>query len=608
MTTRKWWILTIAGVLAAFAVVAALNFLTDPFGVFGDRVMDWYGYNITNNPRVAKFGYLDGNYEQYNGYILGSSKSSSISPDQLNRYYEGASFYNLMMYGANFAHMEESMYYVIDNYGARHIVLSLGLSELLEYGYETSDEKQQFHAEVSGDPLIPFYAKYLFLNPSYGLGKFISSLSDDMKPKPTSVDVFELETGVYDRSRDDAEMTVNIEGYKNTYSPANFGFDNDYYVANLIDIDFAVSIVRRMKEYCDERGVTFEFFITPNYESDAYTFSADALRAYWTGLADIQSFWNFSGYTNVSYDPRYFYDYMHFRTITGEFVLGTVYDDPDVYRPEGFGSYFTAENVAELSEMHLRRAPGNENPFIPIPILLYHHIVPDSEPSSYIVINESTFRAQMTALKDAGYTALFFRDLADYVDGTSVLPEKPVLITFDDGYESNYTLAFPILEELGIRATISVIGGLEGVKDTPGGLSYMSWDEAALMQRSGLIDIQSHTYMLHDGVEGGRLDIRRLNGEASAAYARLLRDDNAMFTGEYSAALGITPSVLIYPLGKADILAEAIVSEMGYRVSVLTGDRIGYIRRGDPMSLRGLYRINAGSEWTGEELILRCGG
>lgn len=608
MTTKKWWILTIAGVLTALAIVAALNIITDPFGVFGDRVMDWYGYDITNNPRIAKFGYLDENYEKYNGYILGSSKSSSISPTQLNQYYDGASFYNLMMYGANFAHTELSMYYVIDNYDAKHIVLSLGLSELLEYGYKTSDEKQQFHAKVAGDPLVPFYIKYLFINPSYGISKFISSLSEDTKPKPTSVDVFELDTGVYDRSRDDAEMTVNVEGYKNTHSPANFGFDNGYYTANLIDIDFAVSVVKRMKEYCDERGVTFEFFITPNYESDAYTFNADALRAYWTGLADIKSFWNFSGYSTISFDPRYFYDYMHFRTITGEFVLGTVYDDPDVYRPEGFGSYFTAENVAELSDLYLHRTPDNENPFIPIPILLYHHIVPDSEPSSYIVMNVSTFRAQMTALRDAGYTALFVQDLVNYVDGVAELPEKPVLVTFDDGYESNYTLAYPILTELGIKATISVIGGLEGIKNAPGELSYMSWDEAAIMQSSGLIDIQNHSYMLHDGVEGGRQHALRLSGETSASYAHVLWEDNVMFTGEYEAAIGKPPSVFTYPLGKADILSEAIVSEMGYRVSLITGDRIDYIRKGDPLSLRGLYRINAGSEWTGEELVLRCGG
>lgn len=133
MSIKKWCIFTIAGILAAFAIIAMFNFITDPFGVFGDHFMDWYGYDITNNPRIAKFGYLDANHERYNGYILGSSKSSSISPIQLNRYYEGASFYNLMMYGANFAHTEKSMYYVIDNYDAKHIVLSLGLSELLEY-------------------------------------------------------------------------------------------------------------------------------------------------------------------------------------------------------------------------------------------------------------------------------------------------------------------------------------------------------------------------------------------------------------------------------------------------------------------------------------------
>ena len=607
MNVKKWFLYSLIGILATLALIAALNFVTDPFGVFGDRVLDWYGYNITNNPRIAKFGYLDQHHDEYDGYILGSSKSSSISPLQLNQYYENARFYNLMMYGANFSHTEQSMYYVIDNYNAKHIVLSLGLSELLEYGHQTYDEKQQFHAKVSGDPLIPFYARFLFMNPTYGLSKLINRLSADIREKPTSVDVFELETGVYDRSRDDAGMTVNAEVYKNTYSPANFGFNQGHYKADLIDIDFAVDIVRRMKQYCDDRGVTFEFFITPNYESDAYSFDEEALKAYWAGLAGIKSFWNFSGYSSISFDPRYFYDYMHFRTVTGEIVLGTVYDDPDVYKPEGFGSFFTAENVAELSDLYLQRSGNNENQSVPIPILMYHHIVPDYEPSSYIVINESAFREQMTALKNSGYTTLFFHDLLDYVDGKKELPEKPILITFDDGYESNYTIAYPILRQLEMKATISVIGSLVGIKDVPGEIPYLSWDEAKEMQDSGFIDIQSHTFALHDGsrAQYARNNVLRLDLEKSALYADVLRADNEIFVSEMLSHMGREPTVFVYPLGMADILSEAIITEMGYRISVITGDRIGEIKRDDQLSLRGLCRLNAGSDWSGEELLKR---
>ena len=91
-----------------------------------------------------------------------------------------------------------------------------------------------------------------------------------------------------------------------------------------------------------------------------------------------------------------------------------------------------------------------------VPILLYHHIT--EEPGEGGAVSVETFNEQMTALVEAGYTAVTFADLDAFVSGDGALPDKPILITFDDGYESNYTHAYPILKEHGLKATIFVIG------------------------------------------------------------------------------------------------------------------------------------------------------
>ena len=136
-----------------------------------------------------------------------------------------------------------------------------------------------------------------------------------------------------------------------------------------------------------------------------------------------------------------------------------------------------------------------------IPILMYHALTKVSEEASSTVITVEKFEEHMAALADAGYTAIFFGDLLDYVKEGKKLPEKPILITFDDGYLSNLTLAGPILDKYGHKATISVVGitaGSSTYKDT--GVSiypHFTFEAAKMAYGSGLFDFQSHTYDMH---------------------------------------------------------------------------------------------------------------
>jgi len=75
------------------------------------------------------------------------------------------------------------------------------------------------------------------------------------------------------------------------------------------------------------------------------------------------------------------------------------------------------------------------------------------------------------------------------------LPKKPLLITIDDGYANNYSLAYPILKEKGLRATIYIITSYRGKQ--PGVTRHFTWAEAKEMYDSGVINIESHTHDLH---------------------------------------------------------------------------------------------------------------
>ncbi len=96
------------------------------------------------------------------------------------------------------------------------------------------------------------------------------------------------------------------------------------------------------------------------------------------------------------------------------------------------------------------------------------------------------FRDQLDYLREEGYTTISMLDYMKAKKGKAELPPRPVILTFDDGYESNYTTLLPILESYGMKATVYMVTNDIGL---PG---YLTWDELRDMQERG-IEIGSHT-------------------------------------------------------------------------------------------------------------------
>lgn len=131
-----------------------------------------------------------------------------------------------------------------------------------------------------------------------------------------------------------------------------------------------------------------------------------------------------------------------------------------------------------------------------IPVLLYHNL--EDPVSGHITTNitPDLFKEHMLGLKERGYTTILVSDYYKYINGELSLPENPIIITFDDGYLSNYEDAYPILKELGMCATIFVVTSTVGEESSGGKVntSHFTWEQAKEMQDSGIIDIQSHSF------------------------------------------------------------------------------------------------------------------
>ena len=92
-----------------------------------------------------------------------------------------------------------------------------------------------------------------------------------------------------------------------------------------------------------------------------------------------------------------------------------------------------------------------------VTILMYHHLVPDGGETNSLTVTEGKFRRDMEYLREHGYQTLLPDELNEILRGTQKCPKKAVVISFDDGYQSNYSIAYPVLKENGLRAVIALI-------------------------------------------------------------------------------------------------------------------------------------------------------
>lgn len=222
---------------------------------------------------------------------------------------------------------------------------------------------------------------------------------------------------------------------------------------------------------------------------------------------------------------------------------------------------------------------------VQVPLLMYHDV-------SYLGKGYSKtpeiFRKQMQELKDAGFHTITYHELIDFVENNAPLPDKPIIISVDDGYHSNYEYLYPILDELDMKAEIALIGG--AIQYARWGLT---WDEVREMSQSGHVFFQAHTYQMHGDhtKEGGRLGVLRAKNETWSEYIELLGTDTTRILEKIEKEVGTRPEVFVYPRGKWNLMAEAIVTRLGCKASVTTKDGIAKVTQGNPDSLHLMDRI-----------------
>lgn len=186
--------------------------------------------------------------------------------------------------------------------------------------------------------------------------------------------------------------------------------------------------------------------------------------------------------------------------------------------------YLDFKDMAKVGERSERLTPDYpvamqmtyEKPYIPV--LMYHEfkdVVGESDSEQSISVSTKLFEEHIKTLLDNGYTPIHFKNLEDYFEQKGGLPEKPIILTTDDGYLSNYTIAYPILEKYNIPATYFITSAYVGIDTT---MPHFTWEQAKEMEESGLVDIQSHT---HGHALLDELSENEVRYQVSMSFARI---------------------------------------------------------------------------------------
>ena len=220
-------------------------------------------------------------------------------------------------------------------------------------------------------------------------------------------------------------------------------------------------------------------------------------------------------------------------------VIAPYYEEKVFHRPGGLKN----TNSSKLSKIKL-------------PIIMYHYVEYVQDQADFIRksldINPEAFARQLTTLKYEGYQTYFVKDIPDILDGKITVSSKSAVLTFDDGYEDFYTVAFPILKKNYIRATVFIVNDFIGRK------GFLTKDQVKEIIDSDLVEIGAHT-----------LDHAYLKNMSPTAAKRQIFESKR----QLEESFGINVKTFAYPYGAFDEKTIDLVKEASYSaaVSVING-------------------------------------
>jgi biofilm PGA synthesis lipoprotein PgaB len=228
----------------------------------------------------------------------------------------------------------------------------------------------------------------------------------------------------------------------------------------------------------------------------------------------------------------------------------------------------------------------------PFHVLAYHDVrdtVRDDFDRDQYAISTRNLIDHFTWLRVHGFTPISIDDLIAAERGVRPLPDKAVVLTFDDGFKSVYTHVYPLLELFDYPAVVSVVtewiesdAGVEQAGRMLTRDEFLTWEEIAELSASGLVEIASHSHALHRGIPGNPQGNQQPAGvtaafadgayESRAEYAARIHADLAHSVALIERHTGTLPRIIAWPYGAHNATLDSTAAELGMTIDLTLDD------------------------------------
>lgn len=252
----------------------------------------------------------------------------------------------------------------------------------------------------------------------------------------------------------------------------------------------------------------------------------------------------------------------------------------------------------------LPRAAAEEGDERIVTALMYHSVLA-SRQGEYIV-SPARLEEDIKNFMEAGYEFVLPCEVALYARGERTLPEKPAILTFDDGHYNNLYYALPLLEKYDVCAAINVIGAFSAFSSDSGdcdnpNYSHLTWENMRTLLKSGRIELGNHTYNMHK--YSPRFGISPLDKESDKEYENALCLDFSRLHEKVLQECGYSMKCFAFPFGKYTKIAEQVLKNMGYTLTFTCNEGVSKVTFGAPLSCFYIRRINMDGRKTSLSLL-----
>lgn len=355
MQEKRWLKIVFTLSLGAVFLLAALNYLVDPYEVFRSNYLK---HPLQLNKRYLKVKHLEENPTKYDSYLLGSSRIGTTQPEVVEQYLPNSNFYNLTVsLGSILDNIMLIKHLLKIEHEVKNLYMQIDINAMLIYKQGKSDYQRKYPPSLTNRDEFEFYFEYLTIFPLQNIkGKVAINFNQYDRLKCPVNDI--EETGCFFLPYQDSLIAADLETY--IAEEVTFNHLAPERKVNGLHIEETMRALAVIKKLCDENKINLIPFVTPHNHNMLNTFNSEDYLYFLSAIAEVLPYWDFSGYNSITTDNKNYYEHSHYRENVSKLIAARIFNDTTIAVPNDFGKHVHLENIKRHLEERKEELKHND--------------------------------------------------------------------------------------------------------------------------------------------------------------------------------------------------------------------------------------------------------